>query len=93
MHSGVMDAREYWDDYVKRAGGLLAVSERLGIPYSTIACICNGSRGIGHRLAQRMVASDPGLDVDKLIWVRPNRVERPPIAVVTPLASGRAEVA
>lgn len=65
-----MDARDYWNTYVEQQGGATAVSAKLGIPYSTIAGICNGSRGIGHDLALRMVAKDPLLDASKLVWVR-----------------------
>lgn len=65
-----MDARNYWTHYVEQQGGAVAVSAKLSIPYSTIAGICNGSRGIGHRLAQRMAAADPILDQAKLVWVR-----------------------
>lgn len=65
-----MDARNYWNHYVEQVGGPTAVAAKLEIPYSTIAGVCNGSRGIGHRLAQRMAKADPLLDAQKLIWVR-----------------------
>lgn len=65
-----MDARAYWDHYVEREGGAVAVATKLDIPYSTIAGICNKSRGIGRDLAGRMAAKDPLLDKDVLIWVR-----------------------
>lgn len=68
-----MTPRLYWQDYVTRNGGVRAVSERLGIPYPTIASVCNGQRGIGHSLASRMVAADQSLDVTVLIWVRPTK--------------------
>lgn len=68
-----MDARRYWGRYVKRHGGIAGVSGHLGIPYSTIACVCNGSRGIGHALAQRMAKADPKLDASRLVWVRAMR--------------------
>ena len=61
-----MDARTYWDDYVSRNQGATAVAQRLDIPYSTIAAVCNGSRGIGKKLAQRM---DSSLDPQILVWV------------------------
>jgi hypothetical protein len=66
-----MDARDYWNHYVEANGGPVGVSEKLALPYSTIAGVCNGSRGIGHDLAKRMVVADPLLDLNKLIWVRP----------------------
>lgn len=69
-HSEPMDARDYWNHYVEEQGGAPAVAKRLQIPYSTIAGICNGSRGIGHSLAERMAAADPLLDAKRLVWVR-----------------------
>lgn len=64
-------ARQYWQEYVDRIGGPVQVAEKLGIPYSTIAGVCNGSRGIGHDLAERMAKADPDLDQMVLVWVRP----------------------
>jgi plasmid maintenance system antidote protein VapI len=64
-----MTPREYWNHYVERQGGPVKVAEALKIPYSTIAGVCNGSRGIGRKLADRMVAADPLLDRDVLVWV------------------------
>lgn len=63
--------RDYWNSYIERVGGIAAAAEKLGTPYSTIAGICNGSRGIGHVLAQRFAEADPLLDASKLVWVRP----------------------
>jgi hypothetical protein len=68
-----MDARSYWQAYVDRTGGVRAVSERLGLPYSTVTSITNGHRGIGRDLAARIVEADPGLDLSVLVWVRPKR--------------------
>lgn len=68
-----MDARDYWNHYVETHGGPAGVASHLGIPYSTIAGIHNGSRGIGHRLAERMAGVDPMLDAAKLVWVRAER--------------------
>lgn len=65
-----MDARTYWNAYVDRIGGPTKVAAHLGIPYSTIAGVCNGSRGIGRDLAAKMAAADPALDASKLVWVR-----------------------
>lgn len=72
-----MDARAYWDHYVATHDGPVGVSRHLNIPYPTIACINNGSRGIGKRLAERMAEADPLLDPAKLVWVRP--VPREPV--------------
>jgi len=68
-----MNARHYWDRYVQAIGGPAAVATHLDIPYSTIAGVCNGSRGIGRNLARRMARKDPMLDEAKLIWVEPIR--------------------
>jgi hypothetical protein len=68
-----MSPRTYWKHYIDAAGGIPAVVDRLGIPYSTIAAVTNGWRGIGHKLAQRMVEADPSLDASVLVWVRPLR--------------------
>lgn len=68
-----MTPREYWTHYVDRHGGPAKVAERLSIPYPTIASVSNGSRGIGRRLADRMVAADPLLDRDQLVWVTAER--------------------
>lgn len=65
-----MDARDYWNHYVEQNGGPVGVSKKLTIPYSTVAGICNGSRGIGRALAERMAQADPILDRGKLVWVR-----------------------
>jgi len=64
-----MTPREYWNSYVERLGGPAAVAEHLCIPYSTIAAICNGTRGIGRVTARRMVEADPALDRKILLWV------------------------
>lgn len=65
-----MDARTYWKAYVEKKGGPTKVAELLDIPYSTIAGVCNGSRGIGRDLAARMAAADPKLNASLLLWVR-----------------------
>lgn len=57
-------------DYIKRCGGVGAAAERLRTPYSTVAGICNGSRGIGRDLAARFAKADPSLDEKVLVWVR-----------------------
>jgi hypothetical protein len=66
-----MHPRTYWQNYVDANGGPVGVADRLGIPYSTITNICNGWRGIGRNLAQRMVAADPSLDAATLVFVGP----------------------
>lgn len=71
-----MDARTYWNAYVEQKGGATKVAEHLGIPYSTIAGVCNGSRGIGRDLAARMSAADSSLDANLLLWVRPAKPDK-----------------
>lgn len=66
------DPRAYWLKYVSDKGGPAKVAEAMGIPYPTIAAVCNGSRGIGHDLAERMAKADPMLDPMVLVWVRPD---------------------
>lgn len=66
-----MDARTYWNSYVETNGGPTGVAAKLDIPYSTIAGICNGNRGIGRSLAKRMAERDSSLDASRLIWVAP----------------------
>ncbi len=66
-----MDSRTYWNSYVEANDGPTGVSAKLGIPYSTIAGICNGSRGIGRELAKRMAEADSELDAGRLVWVTP----------------------
>lgn len=68
-----MDARTYWNHYTEQHGGPSGVARRLGIPYSTIAGLCNGSRGCGRDLALRMHAADPLLDPSVLIFLRAKR--------------------
>lgn len=70
-----MDPRVYWNGYVERCGGIQAAAERLCTPYSTIACICNGSRGIGRKLARRFAEVDESLDENVLVWVTPSTTE------------------
>lgn len=65
-----MDARDYWNEYVDRCGGVKATAEKLATPYQTIASITSGHRGIGAKLVERFVKRDPMLDRNKLIWVR-----------------------
>jgi len=90
-----MDARKYWLDYVERNGGLTEVSEKLDIPYPSLASVSNGQRGIGKAMAARMVAADASLDASVLIWVRPTKAydkdaKKVPIkAALTSLGSGR----
>lgn len=67
------DPRTYWDAYVKRAGGLPALAEASGIPYSTLAGVSNGLRGIGRELATRLAEFDPLLDKGLLLQVEPAR--------------------
>lgn len=64
-----MDPRSYWNHYVSQHGGPAGTARRLGIPFQTIASICNGNRGIGRKTARRMAEQDPLLDEKILIWV------------------------
>lgn len=66
-----MDPRSYWQRYVTQHGGATGVADRLGIPYPTVAAVCNGRRGIGRRLAELMASKDSSLDASVLVWVRP----------------------
>ena len=68
-----MDARTYWNHYVDKHGGPSGVARTLGIPYSTIAGLCNGSRGCGRDLALRMAEADPLLDPSQLIFLRASK--------------------
>lgn len=68
-------AREHLSAYVRNAGGLREAAARLRIPYSTLAGVCNGNRGIGTKLALRMAAADPLLDAQRLVWVRPTKCD------------------
>lgn len=68
-----MSPRTYWQNYIDKHGSLGVVAQRLGVPYSTVAAVSNGYRGIGHKLAQRMADADPTLDASVLVWVRPLR--------------------
>lgn len=71
LSMSTQDPRAYWQSYVDGKGGVAKAAETLKIPYSTIAGICNGSRGIGHDLAERMAKADDSLDPMILVWVRP----------------------
>lgn len=71
-----MNPRSYWLAYIDRSGGAVAVADRLGIPYSTIASVTSGWRGIGRKLALRMAAADPTLDASMLAFVTPTKIEQ-----------------
>ncbi len=71
-----MNPRTYWNEYVERHGGAAKTAVALGIPYSTVAAICNGTRGIGRSLARRMAAADTSLDERVLIWIEADSVKR-----------------
>jgi len=70
-----MNPRQYWQDYVDRHGGPSGAATRLGLPYSTVAAITNGTRGIGRDLARRMQRADPSIDAHVLVWVEPGRLD------------------
>jgi plasmid maintenance system antidote protein VapI len=75
-----MDARTYLKAYVEQIGGVGKAAEKLGIPYSTLAGVCNGSRGVGHKLARRMADADPLLDASRLIWIKADKPAADPKA-------------
>lgn len=79
MHNAYSStARTYWTDYVANHGGPAGVASLLNIPYSTIAGICNGSRGIGRRLAMRLQERSNGeLDASQLVWILPDFANEP----------------
>lgn len=81
MRNEYKTPRAYWDAYVAENGGPKGVSEKLGIPYPTIAGVCNGNRGIGRRLAYRMESADPLLDASRLVWVQASKesVQQPAV--------------
>lgn len=66
-----MTPREYLLAYIDQHGGVGSTALRLGMPYPTLAAIKNGTRGISPKTARKMVAADPLLDANRLVWVRP----------------------
>lgn len=85
-----MTPREYWNQYSDQNGGAVGVSKKLGIPYSTIAGVCNGSRGVGRDLAKRMADADPTLDMKVLVWIEPIATPDPGAAHGIPRANCNA---
>jgi plasmid maintenance system antidote protein VapI len=71
----MMTPREYLAEYVKKEGGAPEVAKNLGIPYSTLAAILNGYRGISAQMADRMHAADPMIDRNQIVWVRATKAE------------------
>lgn len=70
-----MTPRDYLTAYIDRHGGIAATAQHLGMPYSTLAAINNGTRGISPRTARKMAAADPLLDANRLVWIRPIKRE------------------
>jgi plasmid maintenance system antidote protein VapI len=66
-----MKPRDYLKQWVADAGGCPAAAARLKVPYSTLAAILNGYRGISPRMAERMHKADPTIDRNVIVWVRP----------------------
>ena len=66
-----MNPRDYLSAYITQNEGLAATAAKLGMPYSTLAAINNGTRGISPKTARKMAAADPLLDANRLVWIRP----------------------
>lgn len=66
-----MTARDYLSAYIERHGGLPTAAAFLGMPYSTLAAIANGTRGVSPKTARKMADADPLLDPNRLVWIRP----------------------
>ena len=71
-----MTARDYLSAYIQRHGGLAETAAFLGMPYSTLASIANGTRGVSPNQARKMAAADPLLDANRLVWIRPTKREQ-----------------
>lgn len=71
----MMTPREYLAEYVERNDGAPATAKRLGIPYSTLAAILNGYRGISPQMADKMHKADPMIDRNQIVWVRATKAE------------------
>lgn len=66
-----MTPRDYLHAYITSKGGLAATAAHLRMPYSTLAAISNGTRGVSPKTAKRMADADPLLDSNRLVWIRP----------------------
>lgn len=75
MADRTMTPREYLAEYVGRNGGAPECARRLGIPYSTLAAVLNGYRGISAQMADRMHAADPMIDRNQIVWIRATKDE------------------
>lgn len=70
-----MDPRTELLAYVESCGGREAAAEKLGLPYPTLCSICNGTRGVSRKMAQRLeVASGGALKAERLVWVEAKAV-------------------
>lgn len=67
------EARAKFARYIDRKGGPAEAARLLGVSFSTLACVCNGARGIGFDFAEQLVAADPSLKLERLVCVRPTR--------------------
>lgn len=65
-----MTSRDYLNTYIERHGGVPQTARFLGLPYSTLASIVNGTRGVTPKMARRMAEADPILDPNRLVWIR-----------------------
>lgn len=68
-----MDPRDYLRAYIEAKGGIAATASHLGMPYSTLAAINNGTRGVSPKTAKRMAQADPLLEANRLVWIRPTK--------------------
>lgn len=69
-----MDPRSPLLQYIDACGGKPQAAKVLDLPYSTLAAICNGTRGVGKDLARRLEEASGGqLNAQQLVWIRPAR--------------------
>ena len=69
-----MSERDHLLQFVKHQGGVPKAASTLNIPYSTLASICNGYRGISKAMAKRIATASNGeLKEELLVWIRSTR--------------------
>lgn len=73
----IVNGREYISSYVDKNGGLRPTAKKLGIPYSSLAAIINGYRGIGKNMALRITKASRGeLKPEHLIWIKQTKRQK-----------------